>query len=141
MNTTREKVRQGTPAWFEMVGTLMSDAAARSGLPADRNVSLVERYTDGIELSDGLIQGLRFEIVNGQPSFRVGVGRDERAEITVEVTSAAARKLNALHSADPAYSAARDRFLSTGEMRVDGDLSRLGDWLEAVHDPIVDRTV
>lgn len=139
-STTSEKVRQGTPAWFEMVGTLMAGAAARSGLPADLNIALVERYTDGIELSDGLVQGIRFEIANGQASFRVGVRRDERADITVEVTAAAARELNALHSADPAYAVARDTFLSTGEMRVDGDLSQLGDWLEAVHDPIVDRT-
>ena len=47
------------------------------------------------------------------------------------MTAAAARKLNALHSADPAYAVARDAFLSTGEMRVDGDLAQLGDWLEA----------
>ena len=49
--TTSEKVRQGTPAWFEIVGTFMTDAAARSGLPADQNIALVERYTDGIEQS------------------------------------------------------------------------------------------
>uniref|UniRef100_B0T5L2 SCP2 domain-containing protein n=1 Tax=Caulobacter sp. (strain K31) TaxID=366602 RepID=B0T5L2_CAUSK len=134
------KLRQGTTAWFEMVGTLMSEVAARSGLSPDLNVSLVERYTDGIELSDGLVQGIRFDILGGKPSFRVGARRDERADVTVEITAAAARALNALLSADPNYPAARDNFLSTGEMRVDGDPSRLGGWLDAVHDPIVART-
>jgi hypothetical protein len=52
----------------------------------------------------------------------------------------AARELDTLRSADPSYRAARDHFLSTGETRVNGDISRMGGWLEAVHDPIVDRT-
>jgi hypothetical protein len=60
--------------------------------------------------------------------------------VTIEMTAVAAQELNDLHSADPNYHAACDRFLSTGEMRVDGDLSQMGGWLNAVHDPIVDRT-
>jgi hypothetical protein len=139
--TTDAKVRQGTTAWFEMVGRLMREAASRSGLSPELNVSLVERYTDGVELSEGLVQGIRFDILGGKPSFRVGARPDERADVTVEVTAAAARELNTLRSADPSYQAARDKFLSTGEMRVDGDPSRLGGWLDAVHDPIVDRTI
>jgi hypothetical protein len=137
---TDTKVRQGTTAWFEMVGRLMREAASQSGLSPELNVSLVERYTDGVELSEGLVQGIRFDILGGKPSFRVGARPDERADVTVEVTAAAARELNALRSADPSYQAARDKFLSTGDMRVDGDPSRLGGWLDAVHDPIVDRT-
>jgi hypothetical protein len=45
-----------------------------------------------------------------------------------------------LRSSDPKYQVARDHFLKTGEMRVVGDPTRLGDWLDALHDPIVDRT-
>ena len=131
------KIRQGTKAWFEMVGTLMSEAATRSGLSPDLNVSLVERYTDGVELSAGLIQAIRFDIRDGRPSFRAGVRRNEQADIVVEVTAAAARKLNLMLG--PAYNAVRDSFLRTGEMRVSGNVSRLGAWLDAVHDPIVDR--
>jgi hypothetical protein len=138
--TTDAKVRQGTTAWFEMVGRLMRAAASRSGLSPELNVSLVERYTDGIELSEGLVQGIRFDILGGKPSFRVGARPDERADVTVEVTAAAARELNTLRSTDPSYQAARDKFLRTGEMRVDGDPSRMGSWLDATHDPIVDRT-
>jgi len=138
--TTDMKVQQGTAEWFEMVGTLMSEAASQAELSPELNLSLVERYNDGVELSDGFVQGLRFDIVRGKPSFRIGARRDERAEITVEVTAAAARELNTLHSADPKFQAARDRFLKTGEMQVDGDLSSMGKWLEEVHDPIVDRT-
>jgi hypothetical protein len=138
--STDAKVRQGTTAWFEMVGRLMLEAASRSGLSPQLNVSLVERYTDGVELSEGLVQGIRFDIVAGKPSFRVGARPNERADVTVEVTAAAARKLNTLRSTDASYQAARDKFLSTGEMRVEGDPSRLGSWLDAVHDPIVDRT-
>ena len=136
--TTDAKVRQGTTAWFEMVGTLVSEAASRPALSPDLDVSLVERYTDGVELSEGLFQGIRLDIRGGKLSFRVGVRRDERADITVEVTATAARELNTLHGAT--YDTARNKFLSTGEMRVDGDPSRMGHWLDAVHDPIVDRT-
>ncbi|PJI44686.1 MAG: hypothetical protein CTR54_01515 [Rhizobium sp.] len=139
--TTEAKLRQGTTAWFEMVGHLMSQAASRSRLSPDLNLSLVERYTDGENLPEGLVQGIRFDIRGGAPSFRVGVRRDERAEVTIEISAAAARALNSLRSDDPNYPATRDAFLRTGEMRVDGDPSRLGDWLDAVHDPIVDRTI
>ncbi|ATE64674.1 hypothetical protein [Rhizorhabdus dicambivorans] len=134
------KLVQGSEAWFDMVGTVMSDAAARAGLPADLNISLVERYTDGSLLLNGLIQGLRFEIVAGKPRFRIGAGPTERGDILIEITSAAARELNLLHAADPAYHAALGRFIESGEMRIDGDPARLGDWLGSVHDPIVDRT-
>jgi hypothetical protein len=139
--TADTKIRQGTTAWFEMVGTLMSDAALRSGLSPRLNLSLVELYTDGVELSDGHVQGLRFDILSGKPSFRVGARHGERADITIELTAAAARELNSLYSADPDYHAALDRFLRTGEIRVDGDPSQMGDLLKAVHDPIVARTI
>lgn len=138
--TTDGKVRQGTTAWFEMVGGLMTDAASRSALSPDLDVSLVERYTDGIELSEGLVQGIRLDIVGGKLSFRIGARPDEQADVTVEITATAARELNSLRSADPNYAAARDKFLRTGEMRVHGDPSRMGAWLDATHDPIVDRT-
>jgi hypothetical protein len=135
-----DRLSQGTADWLEMAGLLMCDAASRADLPSDLTVSLVERYTDGVVLSDGLIQGIRFELAEGRPSFRIGVRPNERADVVVEITAAAARRLNMLRSDDPAYAAARDRYLETGEMRVEGDPSRLGDWLEAVHDPIVART-
>ena len=139
--TADMKIRQGTAAWFEMVGTLMSEAALRSELPTRLNLSLVELYTDGVELSDGLVQGLRFDILSGTPSFRVGARHGERADVTIELTAAAAWELNSLNGADPDYHAALDKFLRTGEMRVDGDPSQMGDWLKAVHDPIVARTI
>lgn len=138
--TTETKMRLGTAAWFDMVGTLMSEAACRYGLAPELNFSLVERYTDGVELVGGLVQGLRFDILGGKPSFRVGAWRGEQADITIEITAAAARTLNSLYSTDPNYLAARAKFLSTGEMRIHGDPSQMGDWLNTVHDPIVDRT-
>ncbi len=137
---TDAKLCQGTTAWLEMVGTLMSEAASQSGLSPELNVSLVERYTDGVELSEDLVQGIRFDIISGKPSFRIGVQPGERGDIMIEVTAAAARRLNLLGSADPNYRTVSDSFLRSGEMRVDGDLSRLGGWLNAVHDRIVDRT-
>ena len=138
--TTDIKLRHGTTEWFEMVGTLMSEAASRSGLSPDLNLTFVERYTDGVELANGLVQGIRFDIVNGEPSFRIGAQQDESADINIELTAAAARKLNSLYSADPNFPVACDQFLSSGEMRVKGDPSQLGKWMEEVHDPIVDRT-
>jgi hypothetical protein len=96
---TDMKVRQGTAAWFEMAGTLMLEAASQAGLSSNLSVSFVERYIDGDELSNGLVQGLRFDIIDGRSSFRVGVRPDERADITVEITAAAARELNRLYSA------------------------------------------
>ena len=110
------------------------------GLPPTLNVSLVELYTDGVELEKVLIQGLRFDIVAGRPSFRVGVRPDERGDIFIKITTAAAQTLNSLRSANPAYAAAIDEAMRSGEMRVEGDPSRLGGWLQALHDPIVDRT-
>lgn len=134
------KLPQGTTAWFEMVGTLMCAAASRSGLAPDLNWSLVERYSDGVTLPNGRIQGIRFDIVNGAPSFDVGVDKDERGDVTIEVSAAAARELNLLYTADPAYVIARDRATRLRQIRVDGDLSPMADWLNAIHDSIVDHT-
>jgi len=61
-----------------------------------------ERYTDGIELDSGLVQGIRFDISAGKPSFRIGARLDDAADVTVLLTAAAARKLNLLYSSDPA---------------------------------------
>lgn len=134
------KIRQGTAAWFDMVGKAMCDAALEARLAPDLNLTLVERYTDGTELSNGLMQGLRFDIIDGQPSFRSGARRDEQGDITIQITAAAARELNLLRNADPEYQKSFERVLTTGEMQVDGDPSLLGSWLNAVHDSIVDRT-
>jgi hypothetical protein len=134
------KVRHGTPAWFDMVGAVMRDAATAAGLPSDFSVSLVERYSDGIELSPGLFQGLRFEIVNGAPSFRHGARLDEHGDVTVTVSMAGSLTLNTLYGDDPRFPAAFARLRASGELTVDGDLSRLGSWFDGVHDRIVDRT-
>jgi hypothetical protein len=134
------KLRLGTTAWFEMVGGLMVETATRFGLPKALTVSFAEIYTDGAELADGLMQGIRFDIIAGQASFRVGVRPGERGDVTVEITTAAAERLNSLHMADPLFAYTIDEVLRTGEMRLDGDPSRLGDWLRQVHDPIVEHT-
>lgn len=139
MNATI-RVPHGTIAWFEMVGAHMCEAAARAGLPAHFHVSLVERYTDGAELAAWLVQGLRFDIIGGQASFRVGARQHERADITIEITAAASRVLNTLNGADPKFHAALADFQRTGDMRVDGALAQLGAWFGAIHDPIVART-
>jgi hypothetical protein len=47
---------------------------------ADALEYIVERYTDGVELFEGLVQGLRFDILKGKPAFRVGVRQDARAQ-------------------------------------------------------------
>ncbi len=135
------RLTHGSPQWFEMVGTLMCEAAARAGLPHDFALSLVERYTDGAGWRDGTLQGLRFDISAGIPAFRVGVLPDETGDITVELTAAASLELNGLRSADPRYRAALARLHAEGAMRIEGDPARLDDWFAAVHDPIVERTV
>lgn len=134
------KLRQGTVVWFEMVGTLMCKAASQAGLAPYFNLSLIERYMDGVELAGGHVQGIRFDIINGQPSFMIGVRREEQGDVTIEITAAAARTLNLLRSSDPNCQITLQDLQSSGEMKVSGDLSRLGRWLEAVHDPIVERT-
>jgi hypothetical protein len=139
--TIDKQFRQGSAEWFEMVGTLMREAAVQAKLPPSLNLSFVERYSDGRQLADGLVQGIRFDISGGMPSFRVGARPDEQADIVVEVTASAARRLNALRSADPNYQSLRRHFVETGEMKVAGDPSRLGSWLDDVHDPIVERTL
>lgn len=134
------KLPHGTPAWFDMVGAVMLEAASQAGLPADCNVSLLERYTDGAEMGDGMVQGLRFDIVAGQPFFRVGALDGERAAITIALSAAASYRLNTLYSADPQFHAALADVLGSGAMTVDGDLAQLGDWFAPVHDRIVART-
>jgi hypothetical protein len=134
------KLAHGTVMWFQMVGAVMVDAAQQAKLSPTFNLCLVERYTDGIELSPGLAPGLRFDIAAGQPSFRVGARHDERGDITVEVTSAASRTLNTLYASDPKFREALERLQADGQFRLDGDLSQLGDWFDVVHDRIVERT-
>jgi hypothetical protein len=130
----------GTAAWFAMVGGLLCEAATQAALPPTIHISLVERYSDGAALGGGLIQGLRFDIAGGQPTFRVGAHPGEQADITVEVSAAASLTLNSLYSADPAFHAALAEATRSGALRIYGDLGRLGDWFGAVHDAIVDRT-
>jgi hypothetical protein len=132
------QVLQGTPAWFEMVGHVMSEAVKKAMLQPGQNVSLVERYTDGEALEDGLVQGFRFDIIGGKPSYRVGVRPEERGDITIEVSSKVARELN--HMTAAASAIAREAYLKTGEMRQDGDPSILGDWFGQVHRSILART-
>jgi hypothetical protein len=119
---------------------ILVEGVREAELPADLNISLVERYTDSVALNDGLLQGLRFDVIAGKPSFRAGAYPDEQADIIVEISAGAARTLNSLHAADPRYKLALEAFLNTGEMRVTGDIAQLGQWLAAVHDRIVDRT-
>ena len=134
------KIPHGTTAWFEMVGSVMVDAATQAALPSGANISLVERYTDGVDLGTGMAPGLRFEIVDGKPSFRLGARAHERADITVEVTAAASRRLNTLYGDDPRFHAALADLQRTGQLKIDGDLAGLGDWYDTVHDQIVHRT-
>lgn len=138
--THETKFVQGTPDWFHMIGKILTDAAANAGLPPKTNVSFVERYSDGKELSDGLIQGIRLDIINGAPSYRIGAAPGEKGDINVMVTADAARQLNTYYSDDPKLLELLTRYQATGEWQVDGDLCRLGDWLASTHDPIVART-
>jgi len=137
---TVEKQPHGTEAWFRMVGTLMCEAANRAGLSPLVNVSLMERYTDAGELSPGLEQGLRFDIIGGVATFRVGAHTGEAADILVEVTSSASKTLNSLHSDNPEFELAFAKFERTGEIRITGDMAKLGGWFLTVHDRIVDAT-
>lgn len=134
------QITQGTPEWFHMIGGILVDAARNANLPSDMNLVFVERYTDGTEIGDGLVQGIRLDFRNGVPSYRIGAGSDERGDVTVEVTARAARELNLYDSSDPAYQLLHEQYVASGEWRTDGDLSRLGDWLADTHDPIVERT-
>lgn len=140
MTANDTQVLHGTAAWFTMVGRLMMDAARQAQLPGDANVSLVERYSDGADLADGLVQGLRFAVTAGTPSFRYGVYPDERGDVTIEVTMAASRKLNTLYGDDPRFRAALASLQANRALRVTGELAGLGDWFGAVHDQIVART-
>lgn len=134
------RLPHGSAAWFAMVGEVLLTAARQAERLPDHDVSLVERYTDGVEWRPGLFQGLRFDIIDGQPYFRLGAGRDERADVTVEVTAAASYTLNSLRGDDPRFAAAAADLQASGDFRIDGELSQLGSWFSAVHDRIVERT-
>lgn len=138
------RLAPGTRAWFEMVGRVVCDTAGSVGLPADLDLSMVERYSDGAPLPDGpehLVQGIRIDVVAGRASFRVGVGAHETADVTVVVTADGARRLNGLVVGDPAHAATREALLRSGELRVEGDPSPLAAVLAGAHDPIVHRTL
>lgn len=134
------KVPHGTTNWFAMVGKVMMEAAGQATLAPDLHICLLERYTDGVEISPGLVSGLRFEIIGGKPRFSLGARADEKGDITVEVTTAASRTLNTLYAADPLFQAALVELHGNGQLRIEGDMARLGDWFSVVHDRIVDRT-
>lgn len=138
---TVQKLKHGEPDWFAMVGALMSEAALAADLAPDTTLSILERYTDGDPIDEGRVQGLRFDLANGWPIFRVGVSVDETADVVIELTKAAARTLNRLKSDDPVYASERARLLASGEMTVAGDLSGVVGWMAGVHDPIVERTL
>jgi hypothetical protein len=131
----------GTTAWFNMVGTLLENAAWEATLPPNFNFCFLERFIDGIELNPGLVQGLRFDIIGGRPSFRTGVQKVERGDLTVEITTSGSHVLNRLYDADPRYKLTIAALKKKGELIVDGDFLQLGRWFHGVHDEIVDRTL
>lgn len=132
---------QGLRDWFEMIGTMLCGAISRNEPDPDLDWTLVERYSDGATLDDGLVQGIRIDIRGGKVSYRVGVRPDERGDATIEVTSATARALNLVHNADPGFDRAREAALGAGSLRIDGDLTPLAAALTRTHDGIVDRTI
>lgn len=137
----QESLAHGSAAWFAMVGALMCEAARDAALPPGVNASLVERFIGGAVMPGGMVAGLRFDIVEGRPAFRTGVEPEETGDVTIEVTAAASRTLNTLYSSDPRFAAAFAHLRDAGELRIAGDLGRLGAWFDAVHDRIVARTV
>lgn len=139
--TLHRKFHAGSPEWLTMVGEQLRAAALAADLPPHLDVSLVERYVDGAQMAGGLVQGIRFDIRKGIPSFRIGVAPDEEGDITIEVKVQAVRQLNQLMSDDPAYAAALEGHQKSGALRIFGTPSLLGAWFGAVHDEIVHRTV
>ncbi|CAN5346590.1 hypothetical protein BH11PSE5_BH11PSE5_22220 [soil metagenome] len=79
------QITQGTPEWFHMIGGILVDAARNANLPSDINLVFVERYTDGTEIGDGLVQGIRLDFRNGVPSYRIGAGSAVRCGARVVV--------------------------------------------------------
>lgn len=134
------KLQQGTAPWFDMVGVEIVRAAMQIGLSPDLHLSVIERYIDGSELQEGLRQGLRIDVIDGALTYRTGVHSDEIADVVIEVTAKAARKLNLLLSVDPDYEAALAAAVSLGDFRMCGDLGPLGPVFQQAHDPIVERT-
>lgn len=138
--TPAQKIPHATTAWFEMVGALMCEAVSDAPLAADYSISLLERFTDGAVHANGLIDGFRVDVIAGKPVFRVGVGADETAEIVIEVTRKGSYDLNSRYAADPSFETTLAGLLASGDMRIEGDLSRASEWMGSVHDPIVERT-
>lgn len=135
-----EKLAHGSAAWFAMVGELMCEAARDAALPSGFDASLVERFIGGAALPGRQVEGMRFDILGGRPTFRIGVGAQETADVTIEVTAQVSRALNTLLGEDPRFAAEFTHAIEAGELRIVGDLERLGAWFGAVHDRIVART-
>jgi hypothetical protein len=60
--------------------------------------------------------------------------------LRLEVTTAAAHRLNTWYAADPEFHMALADLQAHGEFKIDGELAQLGNWFSTVHDQIVDRT-
>jgi hypothetical protein len=135
------KRAQGSHEWFAMVGAIVCEALDRSGSQSALDWTFVERYSDGKAFPDGLMQGIRFDVCGELATYRVGVGPDERGDVTVEVTVAAARALNLLYSDDPQFDLAWETAVATGALQIEGDLSLIATALAQTHDSIVYRTV
>jgi len=45
--TDQQKIEQGTPEWFHMVGRTLVEAASRASLPHNMNLSFVEPTLTG----------------------------------------------------------------------------------------------
>jgi hypothetical protein len=132
---------QGTIAWFDLVGAEIVKAAARIGLPRNLRLSVIERYVDGVALHDGLYQGLRIDVADGALICRAGVRPEENADVVIEVTTLAARRLNLLPSSDPEFHRALADAVAQGELRINGDLGPLEPVFDLAHDDIVRRTI
>ncbi|PZQ28679.1 MAG: hypothetical protein DI562_10400 [Stenotrophomonas acidaminiphila] len=134
------KIVQGSEPWFRMAGALVCRALGDSGAQGIARWRLIERYVDGEPFSDGLVQGIRFDIREGVATFRVGVQPGETADATIEVTAGVARALNLLHTDDPRFALAMEDAIRTGALVIEGDLSPISAALAVSHDAIVDRT-
>ncbi len=131
----------GSDGWFEMIGAVLCETIARERPDPHLEWSFVERYSDGFELAPGLVQGIRLDIRSGEARYRVGVGREEAGDATIDVTSTTARELNRLLQAEPGFDRMMAAALAAGSLRIEGDLTPIAAALSKTHDEIVARTV
>lgn len=138
-----EKIIYCSPAWFEMLEEQAQAAVDKAGaVGRDAAFSLLERYHDAPadqHPSDDLMPGFRLDIGGGKARIRPGAGKDETADLVLDITWEGANRI-AGQKSGPALDALMVSLIEAGTFTVQGDMDALPADMMSFHDEVWVRT-